>query len=342
VVIEIDFQVIDWSAWVRESCRLLPHDGVLTDGAGDPIQPVGGKEGTFTVASGAEHLHPYLLPPPPEPQGGDMAQPLVFSVRVEAHDAAHNLVTTYNGPAALSSSTGTIWPPEVVLWGGVWQGPAAIYADLDPPTTISATDGVTAPFPSNTFMLCGKGDPTGDGEVNIFDVIRTVNITLAKPVPDFPRYEFQFWAADISRDGTVNVIDVIRIVNKALGRTAALGAAAMGATAPSVGPVEVTVAPARGGAWAIRVSNAAGLAGAQFEIACKQGEVAAGELAAAAGWQVQSNWVNGRLRVIAYSPSAIGLTVGEGTLLRLTNIRGKPRLASVLLSDAKGSAISSR
>jgi hypothetical protein len=169
-----------------------------------------------------------------------------------------------------------------------------------------------------------------------------VRIALEIGVPGFPRYEFQFWAADMNRDGVVNVFDVIQVVNKSLGQTAALGAAAMGAIAPSAGPVAVTVAPARGGAWAIRVSNAAGLGGAQLEIACKEGKVAAGELAAAAGWQVQSNWVNGRLRVIAYSPSATGLTASEGTLLLLSNTRGRPRVESVLLSDAAGRAVAAR
>jgi hypothetical protein len=40
--------------------------------------------------------------------------------------------------------------------------------------------------------------------------------------------------------------------------------------------------------------------------------------------------------VIAYSPSAEGLTAGEGALLRLTSGPGRPRVTRVLLTDAQG------
>lgn len=301
---------------------------------------------TLEQVSAVHHYVLDVIPASPEPQGGDLVEPvehsdpLPFLVRVEARDAAHALVPSYSGMASLTSSVGSAVPGSITFTDGVWEGQVTILGDLDPPCYLTVTEQANPSVTgtSATFDLRGKGDPTNDGAVNVFDVLRTVNIALGRVPSEPPRFEFQFWAADMNRDGVVNVFDVIQVVNKSLGRTAAL-AAATGATAPSAGLVEVTVAPARGGAWAIRVSNAAGLAGAQFEIACKQGEVAAGELAAAAGWQVQSNWVNGRLRVIAYSPSATGLTASEGPLLLLSDTRGRPRLASVLLSDAAGRAI---
>ena len=342
IVAELDFTV-DPAATVGEHCALHPHDIILSDEWGLPIEPIAGADGTFTVIPPVHHFHVTVIPAPPEPQGGDLvvpeenSRPLPFVVRAEARDEYDAPVASYNGTATLTANVGTADPGSLAFSGGVWEGPVVIYADLDPDCTLTVEDlDIPASGTSEVFSLRGKGDVDGSGAVNVLDVIRVVRIALEIGVPGFPRYEFQFWAADMNRDGVVNVFDVIQVVNKSLGQTAALGAAAMGAIAPSAGPVEVTVAPARGGAWAIRVSNAAGLAGAQLEIACKEGKVAAGELAAAAGWQAQSNWVNGRLRVLAYSPSATGLTASEGTLLLLSNTRGRPRVESVLLSDAAG------
>jgi hypothetical protein len=343
VIAELDFGV-DPAASVGETCTLHPQDIILADGAGQPIEPVQGTDGAFTVIPAVDHFAVQVIPAPPEPQGGDLIAPLPFTVRVEARDAGDALVPSYNGTATLSASVGTADPSGITFVSGVWEGTAVIYADLDPDCALTVEDpGVPASGTSNVFALRGKGDPTSDGAVNVLDVMRTVNLVLGNPVPQPPRYEFQYWAANMNRDHSVNVLDIIQIVNKSLGG-ASVGATAnaRGTSSLGAGPVALSLVNEEGGTWAMRVSNAIGLAGAQLEIAGGQTDVSAGDLIAAAGWQVHTKRAQGRLRVIAYSPTATGLTTGEGALLRLTGLRGKPRLASVILSDAAGRSMAVR
>jgi Zn-dependent metalloprotease len=69
-------------------------------------------------------------------------------------------------------------------------------------------------FSFTTAAARKKGDANGDGQVNVLDVVRTVNIALGRVQPtDEERY-----AADANGDGVINVLDVVRIVNMALGR----------------------------------------------------------------------------------------------------------------------------
>ena len=57
------------------------------------------------------------------------------------------------------------------------------------------------------------GDVNADAEINILDVVLTVNLVLGILLPT----EYQLWAADVNEDGAINVLDVIQIVNLALG-----------------------------------------------------------------------------------------------------------------------------
>ncbi|KAF1083998.1 Matrixin [Sporotomaculum syntrophicum] len=59
-----------------------------------------------------------------------------------------------------------------------------------------------------------QGDVNGDNQVNVLDVVMTVNIVLGKVTPS----DGQFDAADVNGDGGVNVIDVVKIVNLMLGK----------------------------------------------------------------------------------------------------------------------------
>jgi len=335
--------------WVAEvTLPFIPGGAHTLRVAGsDEDENEASAEITVYTAGVADHFAVQVIPAPPEPQGGDLSAPLPFVVRVEARDSEDALVAGYDGTADLASSIGAATPAAITFTDGVWEGPVTIAGDTPAPCYLTVTDHADPAISGQSLALdlrC-KGDPTGDGAVNIFDVLRTVNIALGNTIPQPPRYAFQFWAGDVNRDSVVNVFDVIQVVNKSLGRVAA-ASGLMAAARKAAGPVEVTVAPARGGAWAIRVRNAGGLAGAQLEIACKQGEVAAGELAA--GWQVQAKWVNGRLRVIAYSPTATGLTASEGTLLLLTNTRGRPQAAhrpqvvGVMFADAAGNTLAAK
>lgn len=58
------------------------------------------------------------------------------------------------------------------------------------------------------------GDVNGDGEINILDIVRTVNIILdIGPDPT----ESELWAADLNSDGEINILDIVGIINIILG-----------------------------------------------------------------------------------------------------------------------------
>ncbi|MFQ6092283.1 MAG: right-handed parallel beta-helix repeat-containing protein [bacterium] len=59
-----------------------------------------------------------------------------------------------------------------------------------------------------------KGDVNLDGEINVLDVVRAVNIILG--LPEEPS-GYELWAADMNEDGEVNIVDVVLIVQIILG-----------------------------------------------------------------------------------------------------------------------------
>ncbi|MFQ6093643.1 MAG: alpha-amylase family glycosyl hydrolase [bacterium] len=62
--------------------------------------------------------------------------------------------------------------------------------------------------------LAIKGDVNGDGEINVVDVVRAVNIILSIPPPPT---KYECWAADFNDDGAINILDVVGIVNEYFG-----------------------------------------------------------------------------------------------------------------------------
>lgn len=72
------------------------------------------------------------------------------------------------------------------------------------------------PFHSDHFkgaLPCSYGDLNRDGDVNVLDALRVVNIILE--VGD-PASGYELWASDVNEDKAVNVLDVVRIVNMIL------------------------------------------------------------------------------------------------------------------------------
>jgi hypothetical protein len=58
-----------------------------------------------------------------------------------------------------------------------------------------------------------NGDVNLDGQINIQDIIVTVNITLGSYEPTAEQYNI----ADINNDGEVNILDIVQLVNIILG-----------------------------------------------------------------------------------------------------------------------------
>ncbi|MFQ6092056.1 MAG: DUF6259 domain-containing protein [bacterium] len=75
-----------------------------------------------------------------------------------------------------------------------------------------------APISAKFFIVtsepgCTKGDVNSDGEINVFDVVLTVNITLEiyDPTPE------EWCAADFNTDGSIDLVDILSIVDVILG-----------------------------------------------------------------------------------------------------------------------------
>ena len=63
----------------------------------------------------------------------------------------------------------------------------------------------------NDFQIL-SGDITGDGEIDILDVVMIVNIVLESINPT----NYQLSASDLNQDGLINIQDVILLVNLAM------------------------------------------------------------------------------------------------------------------------------
>ena len=71
-------------------------------------------------------------------------------------------------------------------------------------------------FPYEALIMVGSnqnGDVNLDGQINIQDIIVTVNITLDIYEPTAEQYNI----ADINNDGEVNILDIVQLVNIILG-----------------------------------------------------------------------------------------------------------------------------
>ena len=77
---------------------------------------------------------------------------------------------------------------------------------------------IVADSGGNEVLSCGigadiflgmLGDVSGDGEINVLDIVAMVSFALGT---DYPSDE-EFWASDINNDGYVNVLDIVSIVN---------------------------------------------------------------------------------------------------------------------------------
>jgi hypothetical protein len=64
------------------------------------------------------------------------------------------------------------------------------------------------------FWIGTKGDVTADGRVDLFDVLRMVDITLARPPVPTP---YEEWSGDFDDDGDIDIIDINHAIDIVLG-----------------------------------------------------------------------------------------------------------------------------
>ena len=349
-IVECTFTVSS-SAARGQTSPLDIQDPVLSDTYGNSI-PVAGVDGSVQVIA----VHHFAFDPISSPQGGDATHPLPFAVTIRALDQNGEVVIPYGGTAALSDLTGSVQPTSVGPFvNGLWTGDVTIGASRQADVLhVSEPEGAAGD--SNPFDVIQKADANADFAINVLDVMKTVNIILGNLTPP----AWQYWAADCNSDDEVNVQDIILIINKIFSASGAGGAQPLtmskASAQGSAGPVTVDASwgtSASGNpVMAITLSSAAGVAGAQVDIAystkrVRGAAVRGGSLIAGnADWSVYGKDAGGKVRGLCYSGSARGLAGGKGLILEIEfTATGKGNLAEisdVVLTDSAGNRIPAR
>lgn len=80
----------------------------------------------------------------------------------------------------------------------------------------SSNQSVTCYKKDGFFWFGTKGDVKNDGKIDLFDVLRLIDITLGRqPSPT----EYERWAGDLNGDGVINVVDISMCIDLAVAST---------------------------------------------------------------------------------------------------------------------------
>lgn len=179
--------------------------------------------------------------------------------------------------------------------------------------------------PSNvvavTPMTSTIGDANGSGNVDVADVITTVNYASGQePKP------FIFEAADINKDLQIDILDVVGIIRTILNPNTDASSMAM---ATATYTVENGI---------VYVDSPVGLAGVQIQIATKKGSQikATDEME---GFEQASSWLSDNdFLFLAYSMSGKTLAAGKHAILNI----GNAKIMDIRLSDAAGKNVEAK
>ena len=179
--------------------------------------------------------------------------------------------------------------------------------------------------PSNvvavTPMTSTLGDANGSGNVDVADVITTVNYASGQePKP------FIFEAADINKDLQIDILDVVGIIRTILDPNADVSSMAM---ATATYTVENGI---------VYVDSPVNLAGVQIQIATEKGSQikATDEME---GFEQTSSWLSDNDFIyLAYSMSGKTLTAGKHAILNI----GNAKIMDIRLSDAAGKNVEAK
>lgn len=179
--------------------------------------------------------------------------------------------------------------------------------------------------PSNvvavTPMTSTLGDANGSGNVDVADVITTVNYASGQePKP------FIFEAADINKDLQIDILDVVGIIRTILNPNADASSLAM---ATATYTVENGI---------VYVDSPVDLAGVQIQIATEKGSQikATDEME---GFEQASSWLSDNdFLFLAYSMSGKTLAAGKHAILNI----GDAKIMDIRLSDAAGKNVEAK
>lgn len=179
--------------------------------------------------------------------------------------------------------------------------------------------------PSNvvavTPMTSTLGDANGSGNVDVADVITTVNYASGQePKP------FIFEAADINKDLQIDILDVVGIIRTILNPNTDVSSMAM---ATATYTVENGI---------VYIDSPVDLAGVQIQIATEKGSevTATGEME---GFEQASSWLSDNdFLFLAYSMSGKTLAAGKHAILNI----GNAKIMDIRLSDAAGKNVEAK
>jgi subtilisin family serine protease len=345
-------------------CQLGLPAVQLSDADGNPIEACA-DPGTVEVVP-IDHLH-FYFDAECAVFGAGVVCPMSVPLTIEAHDAGC-VVVPVDLTAALSTTCGmTVSPASVDLIAGVWTGSVEFISPLDEvcedTCALRATTDVGT-WDSAPMTLRGKGDLDANCGIEIFDVIRAVNLMFGTPVTP-PCDVYQTWAADTDcsaghpcGNGAVEIFDLIRIVRYMLDGVwpcAAAAAADEAATAGSMVPDTVDgmqqepVTPARPsarrstGPLEQRLQAPARTSPVKLTLRTeRQGDevlaiVSADDVRAIAGLDLTVAWRSGSLQFLGAEPGGLLASQG-GWLLRAEETA--PKAARAIALDGSGSGLS--
>ena len=179
--------------------------------------------------------------------------------------------------------------------------------------------------PSNIVAVTPKtstlGDANGSGNVDVADVIATVNYASGQtPKP------FIFEAADVNKDLQIDILDVVGIIRTILHPDATTNSLAM---ATATYTVENGI---------VYVESPVALAGVQIQLATEKGsEIKA--MDDMNGFEQTSSWLSDNDYIyLAYSMSGKTLSAGKHAVLNI----GNAKVMDIRLSDAAGTNVEAK
>jgi len=101
-------------------------------------------------------------------------------------------------PAINAGTTDLSWPDDAI----------ENYFPLDP-------DGTQPDIGVYPYYLDLQGDANFDGEIDVIDIVLTVNVILGSATP----FNAQVWAMDLNEDEVIDVLDIILIVGLIIGNS---------------------------------------------------------------------------------------------------------------------------
>ena len=188
---------------------------VATIGPGGLAQSVGEGTTHITASSGPVSSPPAVLNVGPHELVSLAIAPedtaiVADTLRAVFHTMQYTAVGTYTDGAEIDITSEVFWASSAPSVAVVDSSGLAT-AVAPGATAISASQGAVSD--STGLIVAALGDVNHDGEVNVADVIRVINIILAKPPEPT---DFELVAGDFMTDSAINILDVVGIIRHIL------------------------------------------------------------------------------------------------------------------------------